>query len=169
MTAASLPAITAAPVLRCCERMRKKPCLTVRARAVPRHPGCSLMRIQGQGLHGRGLPIVQTRNGDRPAGNAVREQGGYTKPVLCVLVRPVIPTAPATCSLWSGGLVGGQAQCLPRAEDSLCPQVSEGRPPDLPGLLVVCKRRPARGGRGLSPCPGHGGGRARGRGQARRR
>ena len=40
------------------------------------------------------------------------------------------------------------------AEGSLCPQVFEGRPADLPGLLVVHKCRPARGGGGLFLRPG---------------
>lgn len=38
---------------------------------------------------------------------------------------------------------------LVEAEGGFCWQVSEGRPEDLPGLLVVHKRPPARGGRGL--------------------
>lgn len=41
-----------------------------------------------------------------------------------------------------------------RAEGSLCRQVSASRPADLPGLLVVHARRPARGGGGLSLWPG---------------
>lgn len=50
-----------------------------------------------------------------------------------------------------------EALCLPRAEGRLCQQVSEDRRPDLPGLLVVCKHRPARGRRGLSLHPSHSG------------
>uniref|UniRef100_A0A8D1Y159 ABC1 atypical kinase-like domain-containing protein n=1 Tax=Sus scrofa TaxID=9823 RepID=A0A8D1Y159_PIG len=41
-----------------------------------------------------------------------------------------------------------------RAEGSLFRQVSASRPADLPGLLVVHARRPARGGGGLSLWPG---------------
>lgn len=54
------------------------------------------------------------------------------EPVLCVLVQPVIPTAPATCSLWSGGLVGGL------------------RPSACQGLRTACAHRSLRVGLQIS-------------------
>lgn len=123
---AGSPAITVVPgrewvffLNECSKRMKKKLFSVVRAEARPPALNPHLSCQWCSGTKGR-------------SGCSL----GVETHLVATLHEP-----PSTSRHPSAGLV--------EAEGGLCWQVCEGRPEDLPGLLVVHKRPPARGGRGL--------------------